>query len=145
MREAIGGSILFFIILGFIAVFIVFIALIMNYASAYRTNNYVVNMIEQYEGSIKFGSSSDSINDDTLIAYLKRNNYYKPLTVTCNNVGDSSNPRGAVFSVTTYVHFELPLLGVFRLELPIKNDTKTVYGIRCKDSSIQSTGEWNPK
>ena len=57
MRDAMGGSILFYIILGFIGIFIVFIAIIMNYASAYRTNNYVVNMIEQTEGTIEFDCS----------------------------------------------------------------------------------------
>ena len=142
MKDAVGGSLLFYIILAFLAVFIIFIAVIMNYAAAYRTNNYVVNMIEQYEGKYRFGTKSDSLDSDTIIAYLRRNNYNRPVRLECNDVGKDGVIRGSVFSVTTYVHFEVPLLGV-SLNLPIKNDTKTIYGIRCETS--EKDNYWDGK
>ena len=137
MREAVGGSILFYIILGFIGIFIVFIAVIMNYASAYRTNNYIVTLIEQNEGRIDFGLSSDSSDSDTLVSYLKRNNYYNGLKVSCADIQN----KGVVFSVTTYINFYIPIIDV-GFPIPIKNDTKTIYNLTCNDNTIRSTGEW---
>ena len=134
MKDGDGSSILFYIILGFIGIFIVFIAVIMNYASAYRTNNYVVTLIEQYEG-YKFGSSGDKTTDNTIVGYLKRNNYYNKVKVSCTEI----NNINAVYSVETYVNFYIPLIDV-GFPIPIKNDTKTLYNVNCKKESI---GEWN--
>ena len=142
MREAIGSSILFYIILTFIGIFIVFIAIIMNYASAYRTNNYVVNMIEQSEGQVQFNDSTDS----SLVGYLKSKNYNNGLTVTCKH-----NANGSVFHIKTYVTFYIPIIEVgFPLE--INNDTKTIYrsynGSFCdsgngyNDNNYPSVGCW---
>ena len=120
MKDAFGGSILFYIILAFIVVFIIFIAMIMNYARAYRTNNYVVTMIEQYEGKVKY---------DYLKANLVENhNYYGPFNVSCNDI----DGRGAVLHVTTYINFELPIID-FDIDIPINNDTKTIYQVFCDD------------
>lgn len=130
MREAVGGSILFYIILGFIGVFIVFIAIIMNYASAYRTNNYVVNMIEQTEGRYTFGTENKSEN--SLVGYLLRNSYNNGLVVTC-----SENKNGAVYNVTTAIKFYIPLIDV-GFPIKIVNDTKTIYGEWCTYNGEQS-------
>ncbi len=137
MREAIGGSILFYIILGFIGVFIVFIAIIMNYAAAYRTNNYIVTTIEQYEGSYEFGNRDDLSDAGTLVGDLKKNGYYNGLDVTC-----SDNINGAVFKVVTYVNFYIPLIDV-GFPLSIVNETKTIYNIHCSDDTIRSNGNWS--
>ncbi len=50
MREALGGSLLLYLIIPIIVLFIFFIAFIMNYASAYRAANYVVTQIENCQG-----------------------------------------------------------------------------------------------
>lgn len=126
---------MFYIILGFVGIFIVFIAVIMNYAAAYRTNNYVVTIIEQTEGSYNFGTSSDT-SRNTLVGYLKDNNYYNGLRVTCTN-----NANGAVFNVQTYINFYIPLLEV-GFPIKITNDTKTIYGVFCEDESVSSNGCW---
>ncbi len=138
MREAVGGSILFYIILGFIGVFIVFIAIIMNYASAYRTNNYVVTMIEQTEGQYPFQSSSN--DNSSLTGYLKSNGYNNGLNVTCNR-----NNNGSVFHVSTYINFYIPIIDV-GFPIAINNDTKTIYGVFCDDdtkTNFQSIGCWS--
>ena len=139
MKDAVGGSILFYIILIFIAIFIMFIAVIMNYAEAYRTNNYVVNTIEQYEGRKPLGTKSDTTSTDSLYGYLKRHRYFGKLDVTCTNIPDDTNPKGSVFGVTTYIKFYIPFVDV-GFDIPIKNDTKTIYGIKCSDATVKSAG-----
>ena len=71
MREAVGGSILFYIILGFLAVYIVFIGVIMNYAATYRASNSVLTKIEQTEATTYVGTSGDSKTDNTNVTCSK--------------------------------------------------------------------------
>lgn len=130
MREAVGGSLLFYIMIGFIFIFIVFIAVIMNYAAAYRASNYAITMIERTEGAVKVGSGSDEAGSNTIVGQLKKRKYYNTLKITC-----SSNTNGAVYQVTTSVPFEVPLIGV-KMNLKIKNETKTIYGKECNNNSI---------
>ncbi|MBR3660816.1 MAG: hypothetical protein IKN63_02820 [Bacilli bacterium] len=129
MRESVGGTVLFFVILGFLSLLIIFIAMIMNYASAYRTSNYVVNIIEQTEGRVDYNNS-----DESLVRYLEKNKYYNRLDVTCSEIEDQN---ASVFHVTTYIYFEVPMLGL-NLEIPIKNDTNAIYNVRCSDESVKA-------
>ena len=126
MREAIGGSVLFYIILGFLGIFIVFIAIIMNYASAYRTSNYVVNAIEQSEGRRPIrGNGSSELG---LIEILRNKGYNNGLDISCEE-----NANGSVFHVTTYINFYIPLIDV-GFPIAINNDTKTIYKVfGCSD------------
>ena len=129
MREAVGGSILFYIILGFLAVFIIFIALIMNYAAAYRASNYVVTMIERTEGEVSIGGNNSVAGDNTLYGALMERKYYNSLEVSC-----SENSNGAIYKVSTKVPFKVPLLRV-NLNLSIQNETKTLYKVKCKNNA----------
>lgn len=130
MREAVGGSILFYIILGFLAVYIIFIGVIMNYAATYRASNYVLTKIEQTEANIKIGTQSDKSTDNTLYGILKSQNYHNELYVCCSDIGTNNS----IYHIRTSVNFELPLLGL-DLKLYIKNDTKTIYGVTCSSRS----------
>ena len=48
MREAIGGTILLYIVLIFLFVYIAFMAIVINYGRVFRSKNAVVSYIEQY-------------------------------------------------------------------------------------------------
>lgn len=138
MREAVGGSILFYIILGFLAVYIVFIGVIINYAATYRASNYVLTKLETTLGNYEIGTSSDTVDAGTLYGDLKNQHYYNELNVCC----DDSNSKGAILKIRTYVNFEVPLLGFVGedvLKLTIKNETKTLYGVRCSDTKYNNS------
>ena len=132
MREAVGGSLLFYIMLGIIAFFVIFIAFIMNYAATYRASNFVITKIEQFEGKIDLGSENSIADDGTLYGKLKNKGYYNILEVTC-----SENENGAVYKVITAVKFDLPLVG-WTFNIPIQNETKTIYGEPCQERVIGS-------
>lgn len=136
MREAVGGSLLFYIIIGFLFIFIVFIALIMNYAAAYRASNYVVTMIERTEGEVQIGSSNSIAGDKTLYGALMERKYYNSLDVSC-----SENSNGAIYKVITTVPFEVPLIGA-KPKITIQNETKTLYKVKCKNNA---TGHVDPR
>ena len=121
MREAVGGSLLFYIMIGFIFIYIVFIGVIMNYAATYRASNYVITTLEETEGKV---------NRSELISALKNRNYNNDLSITCreNSSGD------AIYKVITYVRFDVPLIDA-HLNLEIRNETKAIYGESCKNNA----------
>lgn len=124
MREAVGGSLLFYIMLIFLVIYIFFIGVIMNYAATYRASNYVLTRLEETEGMVAKGTKNDT-NTSTLYGQLKAMHYNNDLVVCCKE-----NKQGAVYKITTNVAFKVPLIGV-DLKLYVNNETKTIYGVKC--------------
>ena len=124
MREAIGGSLLLYLIIPIIILFIVFIGFIMNYASAYRAANYVVTQYENCQGKVgNCGNvTSDSIKKDIANKYYYKGNY----SVTCFSNGSNAS----VYRVTLPVEFELPLVGNFT-PFKVVAETKTIQNSKC--------------
>lgn len=79
MREAIGGTWLFGLVITFIVFFASFLAISINYAKAFNVKNNVVDLISKYEGN--------NCNARKKIAnYLKDTGYL--VTGTCPRSGD---------------------------------------------------------
>lgn len=122
MREAVGGSMLFYIVTIFLIIYIAFIGVVMNYASTYRASNYIVSKIEEYE--------ADLDNDDLeSLENIARENYYydQGVAYCCKD-----NNNGSVYQVTTKVIFKVPLINV-DLKINVRTETKTIYGISCSE------------
>ena len=127
MREAIGGTYLFWGFLFVIFVYVAFIAVIMNYASAYRTNNYIVSEVENLEGNVTWRSVKNTVRN----AY----NYADNVGFCCSKNASG----GVVYKVETYIDFEIPLLTV-KFRIPITNESKTIYNGTCNYSDYCSGG-----
>lgn len=146
MREAIGGTFLFNIMIVFIFFFAAFLAIAINYSQAFRIKNQIINYIEQYEG-IK-GSK------DKIVDYIKDAGYYRDKGCDCENYncdGFNDSRNGAPVSnadgtytvkglcvrelkngngdtyyrVTTFVGFELPVIGNM-INFEVKGETRIV-------------------
>ena len=52
---------------GFIFIYIVFIAVIMNYAATYRASNYVITALEESEGEVNRTTLIESLQDRKLL------------------------------------------------------------------------------
>jgi len=129
MREAIGGSMLMYIIIPIIFLFVVFIAFIMNYASAYRASNYLITQIETCEANIS--NCGEIKGKSVLEENIKKKYYYhNGVSYYCTD-----NSKGSVYRVTLYVNFELPLIGKVGV-YEINSESKTIYGISCSESMI---------
>ena len=85
MREAIGGALLYYIIIPIFIIFIVFIGFIMRYASAYRAANYIVTQIESCQG---YGNCASNWNCGDL---SNKYHYKGGVTVQCSQVSGSSS------------------------------------------------------
>jgi len=115
MREAVGGSLILYLIIPIIIIFIFFIGFVISYAAAYRSANYLVTEMEKCDAA---GSSCS-------IAGIKsnlRSKYHYTGDVECSC---TKNARGYVCGVTLYVGMEIPLLGEFN-PFSVKSETKTL-------------------
>lgn len=121
MREAVGSSILLYLMIPIIILLIFFISFIMNYSSAYRAVNDIIAQIEAGGG----GGCGIATSSQTK-SYVKDKYYYMD-TISC---GCTSNSRGSVYDVTLKVNFELPIFGKIGV-YDVKSETKTIYDVFC--------------
>ena len=135
MREAVGGSLLFYLIIPIIVLFIFFIGFIMNYASAYRAANYVVTQIENCQGQLK---NCGSVNMTSITQNVKKEyGYVTPDRSNIKVCHKSNGKEGTyVFRVELPVSFELPIFGSLK-PFTVKAETKTISNV--PSSSMDST------
>ena len=148
MREAIGGTWLFTIVLVFIVLFSSFLALSINYSKAFKVKNGIVNIIEKNEGL-----SNDS--QDEITKYLSNVGYlvYSKCPKNLTEQGDrtlvsgfdpyasdsskyrycvaktedtSGNIKKSYYKVTVFFRVDLPILGEI-FTFPITGETKPIY------------------
>lgn len=116
MRESIGGSMLFYIVLFFLSVFIFFIASVIRYARVYKIKNSVINYIERNEGIVE---KSDIDKELGKMGY-DSNGAYK----ICRYF---PSELGGYYSLELYARFELPIVGNwYYIDVAIKGDTHTI-------------------
>ena len=126
MREAVGGSLLLYLIIPIIILFICFIGFIMNYASAYRSANYMVTQIENCQGRINNCGDIKKVHD--LFTQIKdKYSYVIPNKITENDLKPCyfKNGNSYVFRVYLPVSFDLPIIGTFNA-LYVKAETKSI-------------------
>jgi len=156
MRETIGGTFLFNIMIVFIFFFAAFLAIAINYSQAFRIKNQVINYIEQYEGM-------NDISEEEIINYISDSGYYREVKCSCeggndyncggnndNNGSDvhianntskkakglcikrlSNNNGDTYYRVTTFVSFNLPIVENF-FTFKVSGETKVI----TNDNSI---------
>ena len=146
MREAFGGTFTIQLILVFLAIYIAFIAVALNYAKAFRVKNQIINLIEQNEGIDNTDWTDQSGVIGKINTYLGQMSYYVDLNKISNNNNDnlhcyengycieeySLNSTDGIdsvyYKVTTYVKIDLQ---VFRLNftIPITGETRKIERI----------------
>ena len=135
MREAVGGSLLLYLIIPIIILFICFIGFIMNYASAYRSANYIVSQIENCQGQFNdcAGMDMDQVFDDIQQKY----SYVIPKKVSRNDLIPCyfKNGINTVFRVSLPVSFDLPIAGTVNF-MYVKAETKSIPKVPDKSLAL---------
>lgn len=148
MREAFGGAFTIRLMLIFLAVYVAFIAVALNYAKAFRVKNKVIDIIEQNEGITDFNDTSDGSPIGKIDTYLGTVGYFVNLDPSklSNNLGENkycynrgycielfSNANGEYYKVTTYIRIDLPfkLTGDGGISIPIMGETRKIERINA--------------
>ncbi len=135
MKEAIGTSMVFNLIIIFIIVFIVILVGSLAFSKGFKVRDRIIDIIEKHEG---YTDSSKTEIDENLasIGYqielnqqCKEKNGKQPLS---NNSGfrycvyQYDTNKGDYYGVTVFVHFDFPLIGSF-IELPLYGETRIIF------------------
>ena len=141
MRESIGSTFLFQIMIVFIFFFVAFLAIAINYAQAFRTKNQIINAIEQAEGYnetskeriAKVTQSSGYFREvncstkagtDFIAAKDKSGNELKGVCIKHNQTTSASSTSG-YYTVMTFIHFDFPIIGDIAT-IPVTGETKLI-------------------
>ena len=89
MRDSVGGTFMIYVLLIFLAVYIVFVAVAFNYARAFRVKNKVIDIIEQNEG-IQEMESSSNLQGITSGVFGQINSYLQSVSYRVNDIGKSN-------------------------------------------------------
>ena len=112
MRESIGGTMLFWIVLFFMSIFITFLAAVIQYAKVYKIKNSTINYLERGEGVASKIEFEQTLKQ---LGYFQKGKYE-----ICRY---STENRGGYYSIKLYAIFEIM---TFSLEIPIKGETKLI-------------------
>ena len=123
MREAIGGTMLMYIVLFFLFVYIAFMAIVINYGRVFRVKNAIVSYVEQTEGI-------QDANVQNEIVQLAGDMGYKGRICVCYTEGQ----KGIYYlSIRVFATFQLPLLPKENyLDLNISGETSAIRKVKNK-------------
>lgn len=151
MRESAGGLKVLGMVIVFFFIFIMLLAVSINYAQAFRVKNKIIDYIEQYEGynllapgddTNEYGSAKDKIDDyiDSIGYFTfedgssaaKTGNYE-----VCRKEVTRNQIKGRIYRIVTNVTLHLPGI-IPNLEIPITGETKFISktGIDYSDLSM---------
>ncbi len=142
MRDVVGSSFMFRILIIFIVMFIVFMCFTVAYAKTFRLKNRVIDILEQSQYQ---GDTSDwkSIALETVDDYLATNAYDYPgddhaqISNHCANVGGNLTDNGACivnkdvdensryYQVYVYICFWFPLFN-WEIVMPVGGETDVI-------------------
>ena len=146
MREAIGGTWLFGLVITFIVFFASFLAVSINYAKAFDIKNNIVDLIGKYEGN-------NACARKKIGEYLKGVGYLVP--GYCPSSGEDGNPYGtkvtsgkayycvskdSVDSTTVIDKKFYRVVIFFRIDLPMLEEI-TTFRIKGETESIYFANE----
>ena len=154
MRDAVGSTWIYAIVMIFTLLFAAFLALALTYAKAYRVKNEMTAIIEKYEGLTADDSLSGMGSLSIMNNYLKNNGYKDKGTCRDGEYGASdldtpgltpaSTSSGNryyycvsyekndyykcthIFKIRVFYDFNLPLLGQIR-KFAISGQTNEIY------------------
>lgn len=115
MREALGGTLLTYIVLFFLAVYIAFMAIVINYAKVYKMKNEVVSYIENSEGV------ASNANMLEIFKMMYENGYPNGMDICYTNGKNNS----VYYSIRLYMAFSLPLVDN-KIEVPVNGETSAI-------------------
>ena len=143
MKEGIGGTFMIYVMLIFLAVYIIFIAVAFNYARAFKVKNKVIDIIEQNEGIDEYNDTSGTLGQ--IEDYLRKVHYIVNGidNNTCSGYDYVNRETGYCideysisiddtyydyYKVKTFIRIEIPFMNL-GFTIPVKGETRKIERI----------------
>ncbi|MDD3187156.1 MAG: hypothetical protein PHD02_01630 [Bacilli bacterium] len=139
MRESIGSTFLYNIIILFIIVTFAFLSGILSYMKAFKANSRIVNAIEKYEGyndssvveinnvlnslGYKNGLANCPTRSGDVLEQIGTSNFQYCIYHYGPDNTDLTNKD--YYGVLTYMYFDLPVVGT--VKIPVYSKTEIIY------------------
>ena len=122
MREAVGGTMLMYIVVVFLIVYIIFMSVVINYGRVFRVKNALISKIENDEGIT---------NVEDLKSKAAEMGYVNQRIEVCYTSGKNNYDY---YSVRVYIYFGLPMVkdGVI---IPISGQTSAIKRPKGKSNT----------
>lgn len=156
MREAMGNSFIVNLLMVFLGVMSALLIGSVSYSKAFKVKNRIIYTIEKYGGWDVYTQDGHNVVKAEIEANLKEIGYplvlSNPFIGGCpsragaelkyggNSGGSTANTyhycvykyqseKGEYYGVTTFMHFDIPLLGNY-IEFPVSGKTKALYDVK---------------
>lgn len=137
MKEAIGTSLVFNLMMIFVGVMIVILVSSIAYTKGFKIRNRIIDRIEEHDGYASTEVKDTIANDLKAIGYKiveKSNCAVKDdatlLTSEFNDynycVYEYNTSRGNYYGVTVFISVDIPLIGDY-INIPIYGETRIIY------------------
>lgn len=140
MKEAIGTSLVFNLMMIFIGVLIVILVSSISYSKAFKIRNRILDRIQEYEGYNVESGVVDAIENDLKdIGYriVDTNNceeYKREGADLLTNTSGGYNycvqryktTEGFYYGVTVFINFDIPLVGNY-INIPVYGETRIIF------------------
>ena len=140
MKEAIGTSMVFNLMMVFIGVMIIILVGSISYSKGFKVRNRIIDRIQEYNG---YNADVDSDVKAAIEGDLQAIGYKIVQDLSCNErenatllttdyntynycVYEYSTTRGKYYGVTVFISFDVPLIGDY-INIPIYGETRIVY------------------
>ncbi len=128
MRESMGGTLLFWIVLIFLSIFITFMASVIKYAFTYKIKNNLIDYIERNEGIRNKEELETKLAE---FGYPRQSNYM----VCKHKVGENDDTSKVFWFVKLNATFKMPVINS-SFNIPIQGETVFIQtGVLNTDSS----------
>ena len=145
MREAIGSTFLYNIIIIFIVITFGFLAATLSYMKSFKMNGKIANSLEKYEGYNELSAAEietslsnlgyrmNSVGNLDCPSHRHKGREYQPIT----NVGQGTNYKYCVYEypkengyftygILTYIYMDIPIVGG-TFSIPVYSETERIY------------------
>lgn len=121
MKDTFGGTIMIYILIFFLGLYIVFIALALRFAQSFRIKNKLIDTIEEHDGV-----ADVTLFKAEIIDYLENINVTpEGIKIEVVPINDINVQEKCYYSVESYVYWRWPFLNV-EGRWVIKGETKNV-------------------
>lgn len=143
MREAIGSSLLFNLVIMIVIVMIAFLVGSLSYSKAFKVKNRIINIIEKHDGYD--GNAVTEINSELKEMGYRVNNekncpdktnegfklvpnsssYEYCVYVAYTTIDSENVEKNPYYKVITYMYFDIPVIGGL-LHFPVSGETEII-------------------
>ncbi len=137
MKEAIGNTFVFNVVIVFVGVISLLLVSSLAYSKAFKVKNRIVDIIEENRGYTSKATSEIQTMLKDMGYPIRRNGFSCPMVNGKSNISTSnykycvymnSTAKGDYYTVTSYIVFDFPIIGQV-LSFPVSGETKILYNI----------------